>query len=207
MDVTIVREKSVRIASRFGINIPETLPLLECDLAVRPTAEVFARMLAMHAITAISYGFDRDRVIAWLESEELMSALTPQERRFAVNGIGQDTQFQLQVEGIWALAWILGITSNLDFAEYCDNHFVMMLPNLKKAESSENLRRKIKLRSLPAIISCCDLAYCLHWGIRQRELDGMKMPKDLKPYVVVERRRALEWALSSSEWDEVSLDT
>ncbi len=66
---------------------------------------------------------------------------------------------------------------------------------------------KARLRSDDQIVSAADLAYCLHWAIRQSELEGKRPPGKVPPYVVVERRRALEWLLSDEDWDDVPLDT
>jgi len=44
-------------------------------------------------------------------------------------------------------------------------------------------------------------------GHPEAELIGEWIPGNLKPYVVVERRRALDWLLSKEAWDDVSLDT
>ncbi len=82
-----------------------------------------------------------------------------------------------------------------------------MLPNLKQSQSSTDFRKKANPRPLEQIVMACDLAYFLHWAIRQAELSGKQPPANLKPYVIVERRRALEWLLSKEAWDEVPLDT
>jgi hypothetical protein len=82
-----------------------------------------------------------------------------------------------------------------------------MLPNLKVSQSSGDFRKKAHPRPLEQVVAACDLAYYLHWAIRQAELSGKQPPGNLKSYVVVERRRALEWLLSKEDWDEVPLDT
>ncbi len=82
-----------------------------------------------------------------------------------------------------------------------------MLPNLKASEASAEFRNRVNPRSVAEVVVVCDLAYCLHWAIRQSELRRERLPGNLKPYVVLERRRALEWLLSQEAWDEVPLHT
>ena len=207
MDLKRIREQSIQKAKQLGVDVSPTLPLLEPGLEVRRADEATSRLLAMNAVAATAYGFDKTKAIAWLKQEALTASLTQQEKSFVFEGVGQPDRFKLQVESMWAIAWATAITNELNFAEDCDNRFVTMLPNLKQSQSSTDFRKKAKLRPLEEVVAACDLAYCLHWAIRQAELKGKRPPANLKPYVVVERRRALEWLLSEEAWEEVSLDT
>ena len=161
----------------------------------------------MYAVAAVAFGFERAKAVAWLHKESLAGSLTEPEARFVFDSAGPPGRFRLQFEAMWALAWALGVAPELDFAEDCDARFVSMLPNLKECESSGRFRHNITPRLLEPIVAACDLAYCLHWAIRESELAGAPPPGKLKHYLVVERRRALEWLLSAESWDEVSLDT
>lgn len=207
MDSKGIRGESIRAARQLGVEIPATLPLLDAGLRMRGTEETVSRILAMNAIAATAYGFDKAKAIAWLKQEALSDSLSEQERRFVFEGIGQPNHFQSQVEGIWALVWAMGIVREMSFAKDCDNRLAAMLPNLKLSQNSGEFREKANPRSLEQVVAACDLAYCLHWAIRQSELSGKRPPGNLKAYVVVERRRALEWLLSTQAWDEVRLDT
>lgn len=207
MDLKLIREQSIETAKQLGVNVSPTLPLLEAGLKMRCTDEAISRLLAMNAVAATAYGFDKNSAINWLNQEALTNSLSKQEKRFVFEAIGQPDHFKMQVESMWALAWAMGITGELNFASDCDNRFVTMLPNLKQSESSADFRKKARPRVLEQVVAACDLAYCLHWAIRQAELSGKRPPANLKPYIVVERRRALEWLLNEDAWDEVSLDT
>jgi hypothetical protein len=197
----------LQIAARAGIAIPASLPLLDTHLSVRPTQEAVDRLLTMTAIAAASYGFDRDKGLAWLKQERLDGMMTPAEQTFLVQGKGPVGEFQVQIEAMWALAWALGIVAKLDFWKGCDKSFAAMLPNLKISASSARLRSTAKMRPIDEITESCDLAYCLHWAVRQARLESRDPPGQLKAYVIEERRRALEWLLSNERWDSVSLDT
>lgn len=202
-----IRERSLELASKAGLTILPTLPLLDGKLRPRSSEEAVERLLCLNAIAAVSYGFDRAKARDWLRQEHLDGLLTEAEHRFIERAEGDPQFFQTQVEGMWALAWALSLVSRLDFWKDSDNKFVTILPNLKAGESSTELRRKLHMRPIDDLISACDLAYCLHWAVRQAELNGKQPPAGLKGYVVIERRRALEWLLGNEPWDAVSLDT
>ncbi len=206
MDLKRIRDESVEAARQLGVQLT-VLPLLDAGLEMRSASETTSRILAMNAVAATAYGFDKAKAIAWLNQEALTNSLSEQERRFIFESVGLPDRFKVQVEGMWALAWAMGIANELNFAKDCDNRFVMMLPNLKQSQSSADFRKKANPRPLEQVVAACDLAYCLHWAIRQSELVDKRSPGNLKPYVVVERRRALEWLLSKEAWDDVPLDT
>ena len=62
-------------------------------------------------------------------------------------------------------------------------------------------------RPQEAILSQFDLAYCLHWAVRDAMLKGQAVPGKLSGNAIIERRRALEWVAGEEAWDEVLLDT
>ncbi len=65
-----------------------------------------------------------------------------------------------------------------------------------------NRLSEAKLRPLIEIQKQVDLHYRLHWTARQTD------DKTINYNVIVERRRALDWAYGVADnWDEVSLDT
>jgi hypothetical protein len=201
------RERSLEIAGRAGLSIPQTLPLLDANLSVRRKDDAESRLFCLTATAAASYGFDKAKALNWVRQERLSASLTQMERHFLEQGEGDPHIFQTRVEGMWALAWALSLVPQMDFWEDSDNTFVTVLPNLRTGESCERLRRTAIVRPIDEIIAECDLAYCLHWAIRHAELEGIGPPAHLKPYVVVERRRAFDWLLSNDDWDAISLDT
>jgi hypothetical protein len=207
MNLDLIRKQSFKTASSLGFTVNKTLPLLDDVQTMRTTDEAIERLLCMHATAACAYGFDREKAKVWLERESIFGKLTTVERQFIDVGAGVPDQFKIQIEGMWALAWSLGVVPCLDFGKNCDNRFVMVLPNLKVGEKSDALRSKVTSHAIDEIVAACDLAYCLHWAIRQARLDGSKPPGKVEPYVIKERRRALEWLLCSEPWDKVSLDT
>lgn len=207
METERIREESIGSAKQLGVEVPQRLPLLDAEVDLRTSDEAISRLLAIHAVAATAYGFDKAKAIGWLNQEALIDSRCETEKRFVFEAVGDPYRFKVQVEGMWALAWATGFASTLDFARDCDDRFAAVLPNLKQGQSSADFRRQAKPRTLEQVVAACDLAYCLHWGIREAELTGRRPPGHLKPWVVIERRRALEWLLGKEAWDEVPLDT
>ena len=206
METEELRLNSIRRLDKAGIFVPESLPLLE-NFSVRTPIEILDRIVCLNAVAAAAHGFDKKRALDWLAQEGMVENLTNDERSFLNLDLGDADAFKVQVEAMWALAWVVSIAPSLDFWRDCDPRFVMMLPDLKNSQSSAVFRASGNLRSEIEIGSECDFAYCLHWALRDAKLNGTQSPKGLTPYVLVERRRALEWIISTDDWDMVSLDT
>jgi len=207
METNKTRAMSQRQAKLLGVHVPDTLPFLDDTLQLRAKDAIMDRLLCMHATAAVAYGLKRERALHWLKHESLGTGLTSRESDFLRLGIGDAVAFQLRIEGMWALAWVLSLVEELDFAHGCSNQFANMLPSLKSQDNAEALRHECHVRPIEQVISSCDLAYCLHWAIRHAQLLSLEVPRTLKDYIVIERRHALEWCLSSEAWDEITLDT
>lgn len=206
METEVFRSKSLAQLAKVGVTLPATLPMID-EFAVRPLREIVDRIICLNAVAAVAHGFDKEKASAWLSQERMLENLTDDERSLFKSGASGFDRFKVQVEGMWALTWLVSIVPNLDFWRGCDPRFVTMLPSLKIAESASNFRSRARLRNEIEIGAELDLAYCLHWALRQAELNGEKPPKGLIPFVVVERRRALEWSIGHADWHKVSLDT
>lgn len=207
MNLKLVREASLETAKKLGYPINPSLPMLDVPSACRGQSEIVDRILGMNGVAACAYGFSREMAQAWCEREVPPSALTIKEREFLRTGVGDKEQFTFQIEGIWELAWTIRLVDVLDFGQPCSSRFVTLLPDLKKSQKGADIRLKASIRPLADLISASDLAYCLHWAIRQIKAGHATLPRNTNPYVIIERRRALEWVLSSYSWDEISLDT
>jgi hypothetical protein len=201
-----IRKFSLETAKRLGFSVSESLPLLDPIDRSRSQVEIINRLLAMNCVAACAYGFDRNRALQWAMRESANESLTPKELRFLRGDPCDKTQFMLQIEGMWALGWCLNHVSELDFSAECSSSFVQILPDLKHDQASTAFRKSSSLRPLDAIVAQCDLAYCLHSGLVDRGLTA-KLKLGIQPFAIIERRRALEWAISDDPWDELSLDT
>jgi hypothetical protein len=206
MDPSSIRAKSSLDSAELGITVPASLPLIDSDLELRHLETVIDRILVLHCVAAVAAGFDRRRIRAWLAQEGILGALTAEEERVVAGDVNKRNSIKLLVESIWALAWAIGFVDDLDFSSYCAPTLVTLLPDLKTGERSAEFRRKAHLRTCEEVAEVLDLAYCLHWGIRQSSIDRNPSPLPVDDYVITERRRALEWLLSNAEWGEVLLD-
>ena len=201
------REQSLKIARTLGYPPATALPIVDEFGGPRPPSQVLDRLLALEGVVAASCGLDRQKVRAWLEKEKIWSALTDEERAFIAQAKGDPETLVARVEAMWALAWTLGIVSELDFSTYCSKQFASMMPDIEKGESSDRFRAGVHPRSFDEVAAACDLSYCLHWAIRQALRTGTNIPGKVHGYVVLQRRRALEWVLSDYSWDDVPMDT
>jgi hypothetical protein len=63
------------------------------------------------------------------------------------------------------------------------------------------VRAEAERRDPEALREALDLARCVTWGLGDADLSVGFSPGEVEPYVVWERRRALEW-LHGADWDE-----
>ncbi len=118
IDLKLIRVESIRMAKLLGVDLPGTLPLLEGEFDLRSAGETCSRLLAMNAVAATAYGYDRAKAIAWLNEEALTNSLSERERCFVFEGQGQPELFRMQIEGMWALAWAVGVAGELVLLRY-----------------------------------------------------------------------------------------
>lgn len=207
MDLQIVRGKSIERAKALGYEVNLALPLLDEGASLRGVDEIVNRCLSLLATVAVSYGFEKRDAISWLQQENILSALAESEQSFLEGQFGNKAFFQHQVEGLNAFAWLLGLVHKMDFNQVCDNNLISLFPDIKNKSSSRKFRQNAKLISLNKVVETCDLAYCLHWALVEIGISNKQLPGDIKPHVIIERRRVLEWVLCSDNWDALSLDT
>src|SRR5262249_49327247 len=207
MDYKALQYQSWTTAKKLDYPVNKALPLLDEMHVERTTTEIADRVLAMHTVAAAAWGFERQDAISWLTRENLMHALTEAEREFLVDGMRHPLPFMMGVEAMWALCWCLNLVADIDFARPCAESLRAVFPDLLEDADSGAFRAKTRRREEAEMVANLDLAYCLHWGVAQANLRGQAPPGRVKPYVIVERRRALEWVLSTDDWDDISLDT
>lgn len=211
MDTKWLRERSMEQVQALGYSFNPNLPLLDSVRVTRSSDDVINRILVLHACVACSYGFPKPKALDWLGQEGLIEQMTPQESEF-LHGKAENKRiaFQWRVEAVWALTWAAGYHLELDFSRTCSESLVNILPDLKTNASSESFRHRCKLRTADEIAAMVDLAYCLHWAIREAKLRGsgqQAKAKKVQDQVIEERRYGLEWLICDEAWDNVSLDT
>lgn len=212
MKIDVMRRGEIRrgshdIARKLGFHIPASLPLLNEEIKPRGKDKAIDRALIVSAVVATSYGLNRDIAWSWLDQESLIEGLSDKERSFLDGSDEPRKQFQAQVETLCAFAWSLKLLPDMDFARGCPDNLVSIYPDLKILEPAGRFRKGAELREEKELVEACDLAYCLHWGLNQAMVDGIKPKRRLSQIVVAERRRALEWILGAEAWDDITLDT
>jgi hypothetical protein len=205
-DLQQLREASFLEASRLGYTTNRALPLLELPESLRSVEDVIKRMLCMHAVSAVAHGFSRATATTWLENERLFGDLASSETDFIAGG-GDQAAMQCLVDGLFALAWATNIEPAFDFAMDCPRTLARALPSFDVSGAEDALKQRVSLRGTREIVAMADLAYCLHWSIRDELLNKRRPPGQLHPIYVIERRRALEWLIGKSDWDDVDVST
>lgn len=207
IDFEQIRVQSLQTAVAWGYPANPSLPLFDRSAVVRSCDEIVDRMLEMLCLAACAFGLDGQRARAWLDRECKIDTLALEERQFLLIQQGDARRLAQQIEGLWALAWSVGGVSDFCFDRPCAADFVVRLPNVDEGESSSTFRGAARLRPDSEIVAAADLAYCLHWAIRELHLHNAKPPGAIAEYVIVERRHALEWLLSNDAWTDIHLDT
>lgn len=192
---------------------PAHLPLLEDNefpFTLREPEDVVQRALVLNVRINIAFRMPPDAARRWLTTNGLMSALTQRESELLDGAAAVDEHEQLQVEGLWALAWALGLTQSLDHRSYCGEELATLFPDLRADESLHAWRERADchLRTTTELMAELDLLYVMTWGLVDARISGSHVPGEVQPYVLWERRRALEFVRADSEdWDEVDLST
>lgn len=208
MNGVTLREHSLADAERLGYPTNPSLPYVESPGWIRPEDDIASRALALSLVLAFAYGFSREKTQRLLERDSLEEDLTPAELSF-IKGDSEvpNEEFKLRIEALWALAWALSFVDRLDFSQVCGEHLVHLIPDWKRDDEPSAFRSAAKLRDADDIQRALDLAYCLDWAVAEERLRRIQASDRVPPYVIEQRRRALEWLVLDEDWDDIILDT
>jgi len=198
--MTASRQKALVLAASLGLPVNSRLPAVGGHL--RPSSAIIERALCLNVVAAVSYGLPSQAGRKWVESEGLWLSLTPAEREFLAGAASGASVFRRSVHSLYALAWLLGLEPSLSPISTVPQDFYKALPDLKSGEPSRRFRARVHCVTEGEALEALDIFYCVHWGVREAGLSSAARFDGLE-----ERRHALEWALSTETWDEVSLDT
>lgn len=201
------REWSLCEAKRLGFATNQRLPLLDTNMQMRSLEAIVDRSLTLNVVVSTSFGFSTASAQAWLALEDLHWSTSAIERAVLDGRSDQLHELQDQVEALNAFAWALGFVAEMPFDRESPDNLVKVFPDLKTSAPSSAYRETARLRPVSEVYAALDLAYCLHWAVVDARLNGRTCPRSDDAYIVVERRRALEWMMSDVEWDDVALDT
>jgi len=207
MNITEIRKKSEYVSKKLGYSVNPNLPLIDEPIAIRSTSEILNRILVLHVVCAVNVGIDNKIGLRWINEENLKDSLIESELELLEGRKKPNAYENIQVEGLWALCWVISLVNEMEFDKKCSNDFVFMFPDIKNGENSTEFMKKAIPRDHVEIYQMLDTAYVLHWGLNHIKLKKLPMPGKALPYVIIERRRALEWIITDVQWDEVALDT
>lgn len=203
----VIRRRSAAQAKFLGYAVNPGLPAFGGeDVQLRSPQQLRERMLCLTAVLWRAAGLSEGQTRTWLEKGGLVERLTAAENTYLLKPENNPTMSP-RAEALYALAWAGGLVADLDFSRECPKNLVRLFPNVPGGQSAASFSESLPLRSEEQLIEQCDLAYCLHWAIRDAALHGRQPPGKLLPVYVVERRLALEWMIQRVDWDDVALDT
>jgi hypothetical protein len=186
-------------------------------VALRPTAEIEARISVLNVVLARCYGMPQEAAMSWLLNAHLLDAVTKPEWQFVMAGKGDRRALTLHLEAIHGLMWLLGVTKQLDPVEPAQDRLVDLLPDLPKGESITRWRSRtlVAPRDAAAAAAMLDRYYCLDWAYLEAERRRSPLPGLIDSHAIGQRRWALEWAVTfygpyhdpPRGWEEVDLST
>ncbi len=218
-DPAFVRETTLADLADLGFPAPpENFPLVwdaGDQVGLRPTGHLLARCAVLAAVLAAVFGVPRELACRWLRENGLRDAVTGPEWRFLAEAHGSGDLYGLHIEAAWGLSWVLGTADELDPSRYCGDDLAAWLPDVGAGEPFYDWcgRADPKPRAAGEVAALLDLHYCLDDAHARALAADEPAPGSSQPYVVGQRRWALEWALVFSgphqppppPWDEVDL--
>lgn len=213
------RENSNNKIKSMGIACYENLPMIETsdEVNLRSLDDICKRAIACLLSTQIAC--DIAEKANYEESKELFSKLI---KSYQVDGNLLDKEAKLfngeyteqdaidvtwTYETFWALAWALNLVEDIEIPNsLCDCEKAIKL--VGDADSYEDFKNKCNLRDIEEILDMLDLYYRYHWATTEKRINPDTEIKDLIPGVVIERRRGLEWLISTiDDWNDIALHT
>lgn len=82
----------------------------------------------------------------------------------------------------------------------------MIFGDLDDEHDVRVLRKRCKVRRFEDVLSAVDLSRCLTRGIELALKQRKPIPGKVQPFVIAQRRRALEWLICDTPWDEILVD-
>lgn len=201
-----LRRRSERLVRQLGYPVNPHLPLLGQSEYARSHGEVVRRAGALHVALAYAFGMPPEAARLAVRESGLRSSLSDEEVDL-IEGANNAESIQPRVEALWALAWALELVGELDFTSYCSDDLSARLPDPAGGDLVNALSHNTRLRPASECAAALDLAYCLHWAVVDASLKHERTPGSVAPYVIEERRRALEWLFTRDSWDAIDLST
>jgi hypothetical protein len=211
VDPVAVKLDSERLLLAAGAPICDWLPHVE-HTSARSLEDIARRALIVNALIALAFKAPPLFIRDWLVDNGLVSDLAESEKFIVTSPEAplpdsKLMQLSWQVECLWTLMWVCGRVQEHSFDDPIGDDLVAMLPDLEANESAKNFYGTLQRRSYAQMYAMRDLLYRANWAVRDGEINGYATPQ-LNAGVVIERRRALEWAMdATADWDHTDQST
>ncbi len=213
------REMNNQYIKDHGIACYESLPTLEPSSAVKLKDIDIICKRSIACLISIQLACDIDGKRDYNESKEFFSSLLKmydverellekEKRLFDGSYTSQDAiDVSWTYEAYWSLLWVLGLIDDIkDSSDICNCE--KAITAVSDCKNYDEFKNKCKLRNIEEILDMLDLYFRYHWACVEKRINPSTNIGNLNPDVVVERRKGLEWVISSiNEWDEIALDT
>jgi hypothetical protein len=178
----------------------------------RGASECAKRCIVLYALKSVAHGADAKSVVTWLQSENLWSAVSDEEKSFFLSANPTENQIinaSWRVEALSLLLWALGKEVDIsDLSNMCDSVRVDSICNFY-LKSTIPFIESATLISESEVYDINELIYESHWKIRDSQINKKSLDKSYDSGVVMERHHAINWLMGycGQEWDEVTTDT
>ncbi len=206
------KARSESLLETQGLPINRALPLIGVDDGERPrqVEEIAYRALCLLPISGRGCGLEPEDEARMIQNHGLTAHFTPAEQAYIKDPSPPDpvrVQFCWHFESAWVLLWALGYVEEglSPPKEVCDVHRAYQMA---ADRPGGDFLAEAKPVAFTEILDQADLAYRMHWAVRQSWMTGEDLPDDINPSIVYERNYALNWLIEPDvNWDEVETDT
>ena len=206
MDLKKVRTNNWSIISKKGLIVNKSLPLLDDNFIFKNKEELINRIICVNSMVLLAFNVMSKIEIRsqFNKFPDLLLSLTHKEKDFLIGNDNEKKYFMQQVESLYILAWALGLVNDIDFNINIPNNLAKSI-SLNTGDTIIEFKKRCSKIPTSKILLKLDYAYCIDWV--NTELYITKNEEYAYPYVIKQRRRALEWMAYESQWDEIVLDT
>ena len=198
--VNDIRKNTRIILKEEGVNIPDTIPLLD-QFEIKPPKELIQRSLCLHAVVSVSYGFSKDKARDWLLKNGIYEFLTKCEAKYLLNSSDNKASFQDQVECLGIFMWFFQDTFKLDLFGFSPETLVDLYPELDAPVSADRIKKDLTFKENLELIKMADVYYCLYWLSHNAKLKGFHAYL-IHSYLIRNRWKTLKWMISDQNWGD-----
>lgn len=180
------------------------------ELKVREPVKVAERILALFAVIGKVHQGNSIEFQDWFTNNSIEKYLSNEEATFIKTNEPQENEiinFSWRAEALISLLWSIKLIK--DMPALNQQYDVYSVKNINEIiNNPDDFKSKIELRPDKELKSMEFELYHQHWRVRDAQLFEKKMPSELNPSIVYERRYALSWLIGDGDdWDDVPTDT